>query len=199
MTDPILLTRQDRASGTGMTDTLQNQKTKEAQLADSRRVLSDDRDRLFQSVTDENDELKRRLAGATDQTSAGSHTALFVYAVICLAFLTVVSIVVILIGRPDQDNTGTIAVIVAFVVPLSTALIAAAVQQVHLAVNSRLSQLVLLTRQAAKAEGRLAAVRDGTVAAATVSADPVRVGVVNTPLDVTALAGEKPPETPPRP
>jgi hypothetical protein len=45
--------------------------------------------------------------------------------------------------------------ILGFTVPISTALVAAAVQQVHLAVNSRLSQLVLLTRQAAHAEGQL--------------------------------------------
>jgi len=44
-------------------------------------------------------------------------------------------------------------------VPVITALLAATIQQVHLAVNSRLSQLLELTATASRAEGKIAAER----------------------------------------
>jgi hypothetical protein len=122
-----------------------------------RDTVAAERDETTATLVKENAELRRRLLGQSDETSAGSHTALFVYAVVGIAILAIVSIVVIFIVRPDKDNTGLIAIILGFLVPPSTALLAAAVQQVHLAVNSRLSQLVLLTRSSSFAEGAAAA------------------------------------------
>lgn len=85
------------------------------------------------------------------------HTNLLVGSTITLAVLAVAAIVTIFMTRPDKDNTAIVATLMGFLVPLMTALLAAAVQQVHAAVNSRLSQLLRVTAARSRAEGMLAA------------------------------------------
>lgn len=87
--------------------------------------------------------------------SPGSHATLFVAAVIGLSVLAIVAILTIFLVRPDQDNTALVAIVLGFLVPLVSAFLAASVQQVHLAVNSRLTQLVQLTAKSSRAEGQL--------------------------------------------
>jgi hypothetical protein len=83
-------------------------------------------------------------------------TGLYVGAVVALSLIGVGAIITVLIVRPPPaDNTGIIVAILGFLVPTVTALLAAAVQQVHLAVNSRLTQLLQLTASSARAEGEL--------------------------------------------
>jgi hypothetical protein len=128
---------------------------REQGLVDDRAGLVASQAQTLLALQAENARLKDVLAGADVPTNVGSHTSLFVGAVVGLAALAVVSIIVIFLTRPDKDNTGLIAIVLGFMVPLVSAFLAAAVQQVHLAVNSRLSQLVLLTAKAARAQGQL--------------------------------------------
>lgn len=85
------------------------------------------------------------------------HTNLLVASTIILAVVAVGAITTIFIVRPEKDNTALIGSLLSFLVPLMTALLAAAVQQVHVAVNSRLSQLLRVTAAKSKAEGMLMA------------------------------------------
>jgi len=80
---------------------------------------------------------------------------IYIIAILCICAMTVLSIVVITIARPEKDNTSTIALIIGVMVPILTALLSAAVQQVHTAVNSRLTQLLEITALEAKARGTL--------------------------------------------
>ncbi len=84
-----------------------------------------------------------------------SNASLYVWAVIGLSVVAVVAILVIFLIRPDRDNTSLITIVLGFLVPVIMAFLAASIQQVHLAVNSRLSQLVALTAKASRAEGEL--------------------------------------------
>lgn len=85
------------------------------------------------------------------------HTNMLVGATILLAVVAVIAIVIIFVARPDKDNSTLVGTLLGFLVPLMTALLAAAVQQVHLAVNSRLTQLLRVTAAKSKAEGMLLA------------------------------------------
>lgn len=77
-------------------------------------------------------------------------------AVVGLSFVGIGGIVTTLIIRPPPiDNTTIIVTMLGFLIPTITALLAAAVQQVHLAVNSRLTQLLELTADSARAQGHL--------------------------------------------
>ena len=89
----------------------------------------------------------------------GQKTTIFVVSTIILCILVAAFVVVITVVRPDKDNTSLILSIVGVIVPVITALLAATIQQVHLAVNSRLSQLLELTATASRAEGKIAAER----------------------------------------
>lgn len=102
---------------------------------------------LEDSVT----EIRRR---AID--SSGSAATLYVVSVVVLCALTVIFVLGLTVIRPESDNTSVIAMVIAVVVPVATALLAGAVQQTHLAVNSRLGELLELTAKASKAEGELA-------------------------------------------
>jgi len=107
------------------------------------------------------DEQIERLKNQLEDDSLGEparkdHTNLLVGSTIGLAVMAVTAIVLIFSVRPDKDNTAIVATLLGFLVPLMTALLAAAVQQVHAAVNSRLTQLLRVTAAKARAEGVLA-------------------------------------------
>lgn len=89
----------------------------------------------------------------------GQKTTIFVISTIILCILVAAFVVVITVVRPEKDNTSLILSIVGVIVPVITALLAATIQQVHLAVNSRLSQLLELTATASRAEGKIDAER----------------------------------------
>jgi hypothetical protein len=85
-----------------------------------------------------------------------SKTTLYVVSIVVLCVLAAAFVVAITIIRPGMDNSTIIASVVGIVVPVNVALLAATVQQVHIAVNSRLSQLLELTAAASLAEGKIA-------------------------------------------
>lgn len=92
---------------------------------------------------------------AFEVPAVGAKASLYVSAVVVLSVLAVTGVVVVFLIRPDADNSTINTTIVAIVVPIITALLGAAVQQVHLAVNSRLTQLIELTAAANLAKGKL--------------------------------------------
>jgi transcription elongation GreA/GreB family factor len=96
------------------------------------------------------------LESVDDAPSPADHTNMLVGATIGVALLTVGAIVLIFIVRPDKDNSILIATIVSILVPIMTALLAGALQQVKAAVDGRLTQLLKLTAAKARAEGVLA-------------------------------------------
>jgi hypothetical protein len=97
----------------------------------------------------------------------GSKTTLYVMSIVVLCILAAAFVVVITIVRPGADNATLIASVVGLVVPVNVALLAATVQQVHVAVNSRLSQLLELTAAASLAEGKIAGKADAVTAPPT--------------------------------
>jgi hypothetical protein len=110
----------------------------------------------------------------------------FVWAVIALSALAVLAILVIFIVRPDRDNTALIAMVLAFLVPLVGGFLAAAIREVHASVNGRLSQLLLVTRRLARAEGR----REATDAAADVATELARFHEAQRQLPPGALSSD---------
>ena len=88
----------------------------------------------------------------------GTRATIYVVAIVLLCIGQLSFVVGITIVRPAADNTALIATSLGFIVPVVGALMAGAVQQVHLAVNSRLTQLLELTATSAKAEGKLSGV-----------------------------------------
>jgi len=92
---------------------------------------------------------------AKNGSSVGSRTTIYVWGVVAICVLAVGFVLGVVFLRPEKDNTALIATVFGVLVPVIAALLAAAVQQVHLAVNSRLSQLLELTAKASKAEGKL--------------------------------------------
>jgi len=88
----------------------------------------------------------------------GQRATIYVVAIIILCFLFAAFVLLVTFVRPDKDNGTLILSVAGVVVPIITALLAATVQQVHLAVNSRLTQLLELTASSSKAEGKLAGI-----------------------------------------
>lgn len=103
-------------------------------------------------TTQAHDEL---LAENIRLKSMGQKATLFVVAIVVLCALTVIGIVTIHVMRPAQDNTAITTAIIGITAPLLISMLAAAVQQVHLAVNSRLSQLLEITAASSQAKGTL--------------------------------------------
>ncbi len=93
---------------------------------------------------------------ASTTPAVGSRATTYVMSIVVLCIVTIAAIITVTIARPTVDNTGLIATIIGVTSPILVALLAAAVQQVHYAVNSRLSQLLELTATASRAEGQLA-------------------------------------------
>jgi len=94
----------------------------------------------------------RRLKAAGP---GGQKATLYVVAIIVLCSLTVIGIVGVVMIRPDRDNGPTINVLIGITAPILIGLLGAAIQQVHLAVNSRLTQLLQLTAESSAAKGAL--------------------------------------------
>jgi hypothetical protein len=122
----------------------------------------------------------------SDPAGVSNKTGLYVGAVVALSLIGVGAIITVLIVRPPPaDNTGIIVAILGFLVPTVTALLAAAVQQVHLAVNSRLTQHLTLTASSARAEGHI----EGANQQATgPQGDPGQIGPRG-PIGVTGPPG----------
>jgi len=90
----------------------------------------------------------------------GQKATMFVVAILVLCFLFATFVLLVTFARPEKDNSSLILPVGGVIVPIITALLAATVQQVHLAVNSRLSQLLELTAASSKAEGQLTATKE---------------------------------------
>ena len=124
----------------------------------------------------------------------GQKATIYIGAIISLAILDVGFVLGISYLRPSTDNAGLILGVNGVMVPIITALLAAAVQQVHVAVNSRLSQLLELTADASRAKGALIE-RDKVLAESAVAnaeTVPQRLPIVTAPVVVIPA----PPVTP---
>lgn len=97
----------------------------------------------------------RQVAAAATVSPPGSLTGYYVGGVVLISLIGVAAIVGILVLQPEKDNTTTIATILGFIVPINGALLAAALREVHVAFNSRMTELLVLTKKAALAEGQL--------------------------------------------
>jgi arginine exporter protein ArgO len=90
------------------------------------------------------------------EMASGSHrVTLYIAAILTLCALTVICVLGITFLRPAADNLSLIAVVVGVFTPIVTALLAAALKENHDAMNSRLTQLLELTKTSAHAEGKL--------------------------------------------
>lgn len=107
--------------------------------------------------------------------AVSSNTTAFIFgSILLIAAIGSAAIVAIVVLRPGEDNTALITSVVGFLAPTMAALLAfiksvqtgAAVQELHLAVNSRLTELLEQTAKASKSEGR----KDAVAAAAKVAA-----------------------------
>lgn len=81
------------------------------------------------------------------------NVVIYVSAVIVLAVLTLVGVLSVLILRPMEDNAALIATIVSISAPTMIALIALITRENHLAVNSRLDEMIVAAKQVSRAEG----------------------------------------------
>ena len=95
-----------------------------------------------------------RLKVVAPSPSIGGRATVYVIAVVILCALALVFVLAVLIIRPEGDNTALFNAGLGVLVPAIGALLAASIQQVHLAVNSRLTQLIDLTTRASHAEGK---------------------------------------------
>jgi hypothetical protein len=123
------------------------------------------------------DELRAEIERLKHPPQPGSHTTTLVWACISLCVVAATFVVAMTLVRPAADNTPLILMVLGVVVPVITALLAAAVQQVHLAVNSRLSQLLMLTATSSRAEGELYGLMQPTPGTSTARAEGRAAGV----------------------
>lgn len=122
-----------------------------------------------------------------------SATILYVAAVIVLSLLGVGAIVALTVLNPEKDHSSTIVVILGFLVPTVTALLAGAVSQVQKSVNGRLTQLLAMTARTHAAEGEIVG---QAKAAATIAAMPEVTIAKVVPAAAIATAVEHPPAPP---
>jgi len=104
------------------------------------------------TLLEENAALK---AAAPAPTAVGHKAVQFVWAVIILSILGVASVIVLTIVQPEKDNSAVINLILGLLVPSVVALLAAAVRENHLAMNSRMTEMLKLQQKASLAEGEL--------------------------------------------
>jgi len=112
----------------------------------------------------ENERLKAeaRERAREDEVQPGGKAGIFVWAAVIMSAITLIAIGTIYVTRPEKDNTQLNTMILAFTAPTILALMTGAIQQVHMAVNSRLTQLVRVVSKARFAEGQLAASATGS-------------------------------------
>lgn len=101
----------------------------------------------------ENDSLRRSLATALASLEQKGATGPYLMAIVALSILGVAAVTTIVVVRPEKDYTSTISILLGFLVPIVSALLAAAVHQVSTSMNGRLSQLLVLTAKSSRAEG----------------------------------------------
>lgn len=94
-----------------------------------------------------------------------ARTTQFIWAVIILCIVAVGAMLTIAIFKPGDTSTGTL--ILGIVGPVIAAFLAAAIQGVHLSVNSRLTELIDVTAKASHAEGKLEGQSAGIVVPAS--------------------------------
>jgi len=81
----------------------------------------------------------------------------YLIAVIVMVLIGVVSVMAVVIIRPNSDNTLLITTIVGFIAPTLMALLAfLKAQETRIAVDGRMDELLELTRESGNAQGRLA-------------------------------------------
>jgi flagellar biosynthesis/type III secretory pathway protein FliH len=90
----------------------------------------------------------------------------YLVSMLALAFGTMAAVVIVVVMRPTQDNTSIIATIVGITAPMMFALVAGAQQALHVATNSRLSELIAATTAAATAQGHADGMAEGRIAGA---------------------------------
>lgn len=74
-------------------------------------------------------------------TSKPSNNAPYVIAVVVMALIGVIAVVLIVLIRPDKDNSVLIATIGSFILPTTVALLAfMKSQETHVVVNSRMDE-----------------------------------------------------------
>ncbi len=117
----------------------------------------------------------------------GSKATLFVTGIVVLCLASAGFVLGITIVRPAADNMPLVTAVLGFIGPVIVALLAGAVQQVHLLVNSRLTQLLELTATANLAKGQLAGTAAaGRLAAEASSATNARVDQVQAAMEARA-------------
>jgi hypothetical protein len=122
----------------------------------------------------------------------------YVIALVILSLIGALSIVLVTLARPHEDNTAIYTQIVGMLVPTSAAILALikvnqtseAVQNVHISLNSRLTQLLEQTELASRAKGKADAITDAAAASAITSsaADKIDKAAVAAAASVAAAA-----------
>ena len=105
---------------------------------------------------------------------------LYVTATIIVSALTVILIFLLAVLKPGDTATGTL--IIGILGPITAAFLVAAIGHLGAAVDGRLSQLLVLTARAKKAEGRLEEKTQQAAVGGRRNGDPVKVEIVNTTL-----------------
>ncbi len=88
----------------------------------------------------------------TEQARSHAQTAkvnAYLYAIVVLAILGIVSIVTVAVVRPHEDNSVLYTTLVGIVAPVTAALLAAMVRDTHVLVNGEMSEFRALIREAA--------------------------------------------------
>lgn len=135
---------------------------------------------------------------ATDPAINSSTVASYVWAVIALAFMTIAGIVAVLLLRPNEDNGTIISVLVGVTAPIILGILALITRENHLAMNSRLDQLVAVTSELAKekgkAEGKATEQATPTLSAPSIPmTEPIPVTIVaDEPIPVQEQGKKKP-------
>lgn len=108
----------------------------------------------LQGLLKENEAL-RIAAAKVAAGGPGSRTTLYITGVIVLCLAAAATMIAIEAIRPDKDNTAVMLMALGIYGPSIAGLLGAAVREVHLAFNSRMTELLLLTAKASRAEGQL--------------------------------------------
>lgn len=119
-----------------------------------------------------------------------STVASYVWAVITLAFMTIVGIIAVLLLRPNEDNQTIIMVIVGVTAPIILGILALITRENHLAMNSRLDQLVAVTSALSKSEGKAEGVAIERATPTSAPTDGTATPTIPIPIPVTIVADE---------
>ena len=84
-----------------------------------------------------------------------SKSQFYLTTILILSMTGVISIVILSVVNPTKDNTIIIATILGFLTPTILSLVALMVKDTHDLTNSRMTELLELTRKSSKAEGKL--------------------------------------------